>query len=199
MNKRERHKLYRLSVGPGWWPILDVYVPKILERDSEAELYIKEKYGLLQIEISSAKISVEEQIALENAAEHASSTVCEFCGQPGELRTQRSYLQTLCDSCNCCNVHTLDGWNERWRVFSETERRWLEEGEEVKMMHNPKILRNRARCKRCGDIIESKHVHDFVSCKCGAICVDGGHDYIRRGGQLDCIEDLTEYKKETGV
>lgn len=44
-----------------------------------------------------------------------------------------------------------------------------------------KIIHNRIKCKICGDIIESKHRHDFVSCKCGACFTDGGHDYIRRG------------------
>lgn len=44
------------------------------------------------------------------------------------------------------------------------------------------MLRNIAKCKKCGDIIESKHRHDFVQCSCGAIFVDGGNDYIRRGG-----------------
>lgn len=44
------------------------------------------------------------------------------------------------------------------------------------------MLRNIAKCKKCGDIIESKFRHDFVECSCGSIFVDGGHDYIRRGG-----------------
>lgn len=51
---------------------------------------------------------------------------------------------------------------------------------------------NRARCKKCGDIIESKSVHDFKQCKCGAIFTDGGKDYIRRGSKdLNDIEDLS--------
>lgn len=29
-----------------------------------------------------------------------------------------------------------------------------------------KLIRNRAKCRNCGDIIESKHRHDFVSCSC---------------------------------
>jgi uncharacterized CHY-type Zn-finger protein len=41
--------------------------------------------------------------------------------------------------------------------------------------------RNRARCKVCGDVVESLSVHDFKSCKCGAMSVDGGNEYIRRG------------------
>lgn len=42
-----------------------------------------------------------------------------------------------------------------------------------------KIIKNRARCKNCGDIIESNYRNDIKSCRCGAITVDGGHDYIR--------------------
>ena len=53
------------------------------------------------------------------------------------------------------------------------------------------IYVNRARCKNCGNVIESKSVHDFKLCKCTSIFTDGGKDYIRRGGELDAIEDLS--------
>lgn len=43
------------------------------------------------------------------------------------------------------------------------------------------IIRNSAKCLTCGDEIESTFRHDFVSCTCGAIFVDGGKDYLRRG------------------
>ncbi len=46
---------------------------------------------------------------------------------------------------------------------------------------NKSPIVNKARCTICGDIIESKSVHDFVKCKCGRIFVDGGHDYQRTG------------------
>lgn len=46
------------------------------------------------------------------------------------------------------------------------------------MNANPK--RNRVRCKRCDTVIESKHRHDFVTCKCGDISVDGGQSYSKR-------------------
>lgn len=36
-------------------------------------------------------------------------------------------------------------------------------------------MKNRAKCKLCGDIIESFHVNDFVSCRCGEISVDAGN------------------------
>lgn len=46
-----------------------------------------------------------------------------------------------------------------------------------------KVYRNRAKCLKCGDIIESKSVHDFVSCSCGEIFVDGGQEYFRAGAK----------------
>jgi len=41
---------------------------------------------------------------------------------------------------------------------------------------------NKAMCALCGDVIESKHRHDFVKCKCGKTFVDGGNEYMRAGG-----------------
>lgn len=43
-----------------------------------------------------------------------------------------------------------------------------------------RILKNCIQCKLCGDVIESKSVHDFKICSCGACGVDGGLEYIRR-------------------
>lgn len=42
------------------------------------------------------------------------------------------------------------------------------------------IIRNAIQCRHCGDIIESRSVHDYKTCKCGCCAVDGGHDYLRR-------------------
>lgn len=36
------------------------------------------------------------------------------------------------------------------------------------------VMRNRAKCKLCEDIIESFHSTDMVICKCGGVYVDGG-------------------------
>jgi hypothetical protein len=56
----------------------------------------------------------------------------------------------------------------------------------------PKIIRNMIRCKNCGDIIESVHRYDFKWCKCGAVCIDGGKDYLKRGFMhKDDYEDLS--------
>ena len=43
-----------------------------------------------------------------------------------------------------------------------------------------KILKNLIQCRSCGEIIESKSEHDFVTCFCGKCSVDGGHEYLRR-------------------
>lgn len=56
-----------------------------------------------------------------------------------------------------------------------------------------KIISNKARCRLCGDIVESKHRHDWQSCSCGAIFVDGGHEYLRRGAKsFEDLEELSE-------
>lgn len=56
-----------------------------------------------------------------------------------------------------------------------------------------KIIKNAIQCKLCGEVIESKHVHDFVQCKCGACAVDGGHDYLHRCFRdKACYIDLSE-------
>lgn len=34
------------------------------------------------------------------------------------------------------------------------------------------------RCLIYGDIIESKSVHDLVSCKCESCHIDGGNEYL---------------------
>lgn len=47
------------------------------------------------------------------------------------------------------------------------------------------IVTNKIKCEKCGDIIESISVHDFESCKCGAVEVDVGHDYLRRCGNRE--------------
>lgn len=59
----------------------------------------------------------------------------------------------------------------------------------------PKVLVNKARCLACGDIVESRTVHDFRRCSCEALAVDGGLDYVRRVYR-DEYEELSEYAEE---
>lgn len=57
-----------------------------------------------------------------------------------------------------------------------------------------KILVNKIKCNKCGDIIESIHRHDFKHCQCGAVAVDGGNSYLRRcfTNSTDDFTDLSE-------
>lgn len=59
-----------------------------------------------------------------------------------------------------------------------------------------KLIKNSLKCRKCGDVITSRFTHDFVSCKCGAIFVDGGLEYMRYGGETENIEDLSEWEEE---
>lgn len=53
------------------------------------------------------------------------------------------------------------------------------------------IIINQAKCNKCKQVIESKYRWDFVTCKCGAISVDGGKDYLKRLGRYEHIIELS--------
>lgn len=53
------------------------------------------------------------------------------------------------------------------------------------------ILSNQVICNKCGDSPYSCHVHDFKYCKCGAIAVDGGMDYLKRAGAIKEFQDIS--------
>lgn len=41
------------------------------------------------------------------------------------------------------------------------------------------LLRSQLQCPFCDDIIASISRHDFRTCRCGALSIDGGLDYLR--------------------
>jgi hypothetical protein len=41
------------------------------------------------------------------------------------------------------------------------------------------LLRSQLVCPKCDDLISSIHVHDLKQCRCGALAIDGGRDYLR--------------------
>ena len=53
-----------------------------------------------------------------------------------------------------------------------------------------RVIINKAQCLKCKDIIESKHVHDYKTCSCGNLSVDGGLEYCKRNCQ-----DFLAYKE----
>lgn len=124
MNKKDRYELYRYSVGPGWWDILDRYVPQLQALDPQFDFYIKEKYGVLRIYATSELVPCAICEKAGEDAELESATVCENCGAPGRLRTNLSWLQTLCDRCLAADPE------QRRHIDTETEQRWLKQAAE---------------------------------------------------------------------
>lgn len=56
-----------------------------------------------------------------------------------------------------------------------------------------KPIVNKVRCKKCNDIIESKHRYDMVWCKCGSIYIDGGNEYQRYGWPGGEVNDWVDF------
>jgi hypothetical protein len=46
-----------------------------------------------------------------------------------------------------------------------------------------------AKCAVCGDVVVSRHRHDFVTCRCRSIAVDGGGMYRRYVGSFEHFEE----------
>lgn len=42
-----------------------------------------------------------------------------------------------------------------------------------------KTVGAKVKCLLCEQILQSKHRHDYVMCKCGNLSVDGGSDYLK--------------------
>jgi hypothetical protein len=61
------------------------------------------------------------------------------------------------------------------------------------------IVRNAARCRKCGDEIESRTPHHPVWCECQAIAVDGGTFFLRRIGAAEDIEEQSEMLAPLGA
>lgn len=60
------------------------------------------------------------------------------------------------------------------------------------------ITKNSAQCLSCGDIIESTHRHDYVTCRCGNLSLDGGLDYLRHSYKNSkMVKDLSKNRKMT--
>ena len=56
-----------------------------------------------------------------------------------------------------------------------------------------KLIKNQWKCLYCNDIIESKHQHEYTTCKCSMSSCDGGTSYIRLIGDLDMMQDMCEH------
>jgi len=83
----------KAQVGPGWSGLIEkiwVKLPKstLIEQ-------VKEKYGTLRFYVSYVDEATQDFI---DEVEHESGTICEQCGEPGKVRSDMSWIQTLCDT-----------------------------------------------------------------------------------------------------
>lgn len=54
-------------------------------------------------------------------------------------------------------------------------------------------------CQKCKEFIYSRSRHDFRYCKCGAVAIDGGRDYLRIiGERSDWETELREVVEGEG-
>lgn len=62
------------------------------------------------------------------------------------------------------------------------------------------IISNKIKCNFCGDVIESTYTHDYKTCSCGRVAVDGGKEYMRRCFKnKDDYTEMSEWRKATYV
>ena len=53
------------------------------------------------------------------------------------------------------------------------------------------IWSNSIKCLKCGDVIRSKNRHNYVSCSCGAVAVDGGSWYTKINGYAEDWKNIS--------
>ncbi len=62
------------------------------------------------------------------------------------------------------------------------------------MEKKEEIISNKIKCKKCGNIIESKSTNYYKRCSCGTVAIDGGKDYLKRIGNEEDYEEMSIVK-----
>jgi hypothetical protein len=109
--------------GPGWQPILYKLCTDIehtldfykIPKDQFVVAQVKEKFGTLRFywEFREGTRDDRKELAssqihdLVRSAEDKTAKTCEFCGQPGKLRSG-GWVKCTCDSCEDQDVHWTD-------------------------------------------------------------------------------------------
>lgn len=88
-------EIWGFQCGPGWADILDK-LGAVMEAHGVRAHQVKEKVGGLRVYTGARPDEVTVAI---RAAEIAACTVCEQCGEPGELCTVYGWLKTYCRGC----------------------------------------------------------------------------------------------------
>ena len=104
-NKRKSEGYYGCIAPDGWKEIVLKADEMLSYIDPDYKIaQIKEKFGTLRYYFDSKYRYNTTQGEIMNAitvwAERRSETTCESCGKWGELRDERYWIVTLCDTCN---------------------------------------------------------------------------------------------------
>lgn len=106
--------------SPGWWKFLDEELKKFYEIDPElTELSVKEKYGRADVHFTTEAEGVWDKLmAQAEVVSKRSQETCELCGNPGQLRNERGWIQCRCDRCQDATRE------ERTEIMRETAKRY---------------------------------------------------------------------------
>jgi hypothetical protein len=83
----------KLMVGPGWAKLLDEVYDRLEKFPDSYISQIKEKWGRLRIYVFGVD---EATLDFIDDIEERSGTICEVCGEPGELR-DGGWIVCRCD------------------------------------------------------------------------------------------------------
>ncbi|MCL2774313.1 MAG: hypothetical protein FWD71_13320 [Oscillospiraceae bacterium] len=87
--------VYR-EFGEGWYELFEQMLVELQPYDINI-IQAKEKYGSLRVYYSGQYDKEIDKII--EKYEKLSMTICEECGKSGNLRTDLSWNQTLCNEC----------------------------------------------------------------------------------------------------
>ena len=79
----------------GWYLLIKELIEDLVELGWDREVcQVKEKFGGLRFYINAGSDEIHDRIT---EAEKASYETCEVTGQPGKLRNDLGWIETLCD------------------------------------------------------------------------------------------------------
>jgi hypothetical protein len=94
-NKPPITDAYFFTVDSGWYPLIKSLIEDLIELGWNKEIcQVKEKFGGLRFYINSGSELIFNRI---RKAEEESYNICEVTGEPGSLRTDITWIRTLCD------------------------------------------------------------------------------------------------------
>ena len=120
MNRFERYRLYEENLYPGWWWLLDRYIPRVMKEDPGCLVTVCNSYGVLRVHLVSDMIPQKTLRSLIEIIAAASTETCEICGSRGKLCTHISPVQTLCRRCELLDLEA------RFKIAAEIEQKWIE-------------------------------------------------------------------------